>query len=94
MDSITGSESCEAISSIVERNSLVERPFPDTTQPDRGAHVEGAAKPFIVPPPHAFQGRELNLLNGPSGALPPDQFGLVEVVESLGHGIFDCIEIF
>ena len=41
----------------------------------------------MVPAPHVFEGRELDLLNGPPRLLLADQFGLVEVVDRLGYRV-------
>jgi len=35
---------------------------------DGGAHVELAVEAGVVPPPHPFEGRELNLLDRPPRA--------------------------
>ena len=45
----------------------------------------------MVPPPHVFEGRKLDLLDRPPRALLPNQLGLVEIVDRLGHGIVERI---
>jgi len=52
-----------------------------------GAHVELAVEAGVVPPPHPFEGRELDLLDRSPGPALADQFGLVEVVDRLGEGV-------
>jgi len=52
-----------------------------------GAEVELAVQPLVVPPPHVFEGRELDLLDRAPGALAADQFGLVEPVHGLREGV-------
>lgn len=41
----------------------------------------------MVPPPHPFERRKLDLLDRPPGPALADQLGLVEVVDRLGEGI-------
>lgn len=40
---------------------------------------------LIVPPPHPFQCRQLDLFDSPPGAASTDQFGLVEPVDGLSE---------
>lgn len=45
----------------------------------------------MVPASHPLEGRDFNLFDCPPGALLPDQFGLVENVDGLGHRITNAI---
>jgi len=44
-------------------------------------------EPFEVEPVDPFRGRELDLFDGPPGALLLDQLGLVQVVDRLREGV-------
>ena len=51
------------------------------------AHVEFVVKASVVPPPHVFEGGELDLLDCASRTLLADQLRLVKVVDRLSEGV-------
>jgi len=57
----------------------------------RGAHVEFAVEALFVPPPHVFEGGELDLLDGAPRSALADEPGLVEPVHRLGEGIVEAV---
>jgi hypothetical protein len=52
-----------------------------------GAVAEFAVEAFVVPPPHPFQRRELDLLDCSPGAAAADQLGLVETIDGPSESI-------
>ena len=51
------------------------------------AHVEFAVKALVVPPPHVFEGGELDLFDCAPRTLLADQLRLVKVVDRLSEGV-------
>ncbi|MBB2974985.1 hypothetical protein FHX49_000526 [Microbacterium endophyticum] len=46
---------------------------------------------MAVLPPHVLERGEFDLFNGVPGALPADEFGLVEPVHRLGESIVEAV---
>lgn len=57
----------------------------------RGAQVESAVEPFIVPPPHGFEIDEFALFDRLPAILLPDQHGLLERIDCPGHRVVVAI---
>ena len=53
----------------------------------RGALVEFGMQALVVEPPHPFQRRELDLLDGSPGSALADQLGLVKRVDRFGESV-------
>src|ERR1700736_5151242 len=65
---------------------LPPRP-PPALELGRRQIVDGAVEPTLAPPVHPFGGGQLDLLEGPPGAAPADELGLVETHHRLGQGV-------
>jgi hypothetical protein len=57
----------------------------------RGAVAELAVEALVVPPPHPFQGGQLDLLDGTPRTAASDQLGFEQAVDGLGQGIVERV---
>jgi hypothetical protein len=74
------------------RAGRLKQPGPRSVPPaalklGRRQMVGGAVEPTLVPPIHPLGGGQLHLLEGPPGAAPADELGLVETHHRLGQGV-------
>lgn len=58
---------------------------------ERGAHVELAVEPLVVPRSEVLERREFDLLDGSPGSAQVDQLGRVEAVDGRGEGVVERV---
>lgn len=55
------------------------------------AVAEFAAQALVFPPPHPFEGRELDLVDAAPWSALSDQFGFAQAVDRLGQGAIEGV---